>query len=120
MDLLSVGFDEARARLRELEALESGREARTAQSAIDAMRWDIERLLMITEALWSMLREQHGYSEVELFRRISEIDLRDGRLDGRVAPSPAQPCPHCGRKMTKHRPLCLYCGKPTVADPFAR
>ena len=87
---------------------------------VQRMRGDIERLLMITEALWGMVKEQHGYADEELFRRITEIDLSDGRADGRVAPSPAEMCSACGRKVAKHRPLCLYCGHPLVADPFAR
>ena len=84
------------------------------------VRADIERLLMMCEALWDILREQHGYSDEELFRRITEIDLRDGRADGRVAPSPPVHCEACGHVVSKHRPICLYCGKPMVKDLFAR
>ena len=113
-------FNEARMRLQESESTAASGEARRAMTSVDSLRWDVERLLMITEALWGMVREQHGYTDVELFKRIAEIDLRDGRLDGRVAPTPPNDCPHCGRRMTKHRPLCLFCGKPTVTDPFQR
>lgn len=84
------------------------------------VRADIERMMMICEALWDILREQHGYSDEELFRRITEIDLRDGRADGRVAPSPPVHCEACGHVVSKHRPICLYCGKPMLKDPFAR
>ncbi len=94
--------------------------AERAKSAVAETRHDIERLLMITEALWGILKEQHGYTDEELFRRITEIDLRDGRADGRVAATPVPPCPHCGRLTAKHRPLCIYCGKPMVTDPFQR
>ena len=87
---------------------------------LQRMRGDIERLLMIAEALWSMVQEQHGYTDEELFRRITEIDLSDGRADGRVAPSPPAACPACGRRVSRRHTLCLYCGRPMVSDPFAR
>ena len=35
--------------------------------AAEFMQSDIERLLMITEALWSMVKEHHGYTDDELF-----------------------------------------------------
>ena len=91
-----------------------------AKTIAQAARADIERLLMITEALWQILKEQHGYTDAELFRRITEIDLRDGRADGRVAPSPPRKCPHCDRVMVKNRPICIFCGKPSLVDPFER
>ncbi len=87
---------------------------------VQRMRADIERLLMIAEALWTMVQEQHGYTDDELFRRITEIDLADGRADGRVAPSPPALCPACGKRVSRRHPLCVYCGKPMVTDPFAR
>jgi hypothetical protein len=78
------------------------------------------RLLMITEAFWTLLKEQHGYTDTDLAKLIAEIDLRDGRLDGRVASGPPQPCPYCGHTLAKKRPFCIYCGKPVAPDPFAR
>jgi hypothetical protein len=94
--------------------------ASEARSFALAARADIERVLMITEALWQILKEKHGYTDAELFRRITEIDLRDGRADGRVAPSPPRRCPHCDRVMVKHRPVCIFCGMPSMVDPFER
>ena len=94
--------------------------AREAQSDVGAVKFDIERLLMITEALWLMLKEQHGYEDAELAKRIEEIDLRDGRLDGRVEKSKPPECPDCKRISTKNRPVCLYCGTPIQGDTFSR
>ena len=36
-------------------------EAREAKTETDLMRADIERLIMITEALWTLLKKEHGY-----------------------------------------------------------
>ncbi len=80
----------------------------------------VERLMLITEALWSILREQHGYGEKELLRRIVEIDMKDGKLDGRVAPSPPETCPKCSRVTSRLRICCMFCDEPRIVDPFAR
>ena len=75
---------------------------------------------MITEALWTILKEKHGYGDDELVRRIEEIDFRDDKLDGRVAPSPPKPCPKCNQPLAKRRLSCIYCGTVTTRDPFER
>ena len=88
---------------------------------IDVLKLYVERLSMITEALWNILKEKHGYSDDELMERITEIDLRDGRLDGRAASNETLTCPQCKRMhVAKHRPLCLYCGATISNEPFSR
>lgn len=112
-------YDEFRGRGSSGDGGASARADRAAEET-RAMRSDMERALMICEALWTMLKEQHGYTDEDLFRRVMEIDLRDGRADGRVAPSAPASCPHCGHVVSKHRAVCLYCGKAMMVDPFSR
>jgi hypothetical protein len=80
----------------------------------------VERLLLVTEALWTILKEQHGFDEQDLLRRIVQIDLKDGRLDGRVAASPPEACPKCQRPVSRKSVRCMFCGEPMLFDPFAR
>ena len=94
--------------------------AREAKSEVEFLKFDVERLLMITEALWGILKEKHGYDDDELIRRIEEIDLRDDRLDGRVAPTAPPPCPKCNHPLTRKRVFCVYCGTVVSRDPFER
>ena len=95
-------------------------EARRANSDIAHLRADIERLFMISEALWIILKEKHGYSDEELIRHVEDIDLRDGRLDGDQGKAEPRDCPECGRTLQKQRPLCIYCGTPVDWGPFDR
>ena len=88
------------------------------QREIEELRKDMDRLLMINEAMWRILRERLQCTDAELVQRIHDIDLEDGHLNGRKGPSPARDCPHCGRPLSKHRPTCLYCGKPVEFLPF--
>jgi hypothetical protein len=104
----------------EMTAMGAQQTARNAEHAADMLRCDVDRLLMITEALWTFIKQQHGYQDEDLAKLITEIDLRDGKLDGRVAPTEPRTCPSCGRVLSKNRPVCLYCGKPAAVVPFER
>ncbi len=73
------------------------------------LRDDLERLYLITQALWTLLKEEHHYSDEELMLRIEELDLADGRRDGRAAPE-TRDCPKCGRKQARSRESCVFCG----------
>lgn len=98
----------------------ASQEASRARSENEEIKFDVEKLLMITEALWTILKEQLGYDDDELIRRVQEIDMRDGRLDGKVAPSVNPACPECGRTLIGKRPKCLYCGVEVKRDLFER
>ena len=94
--------------------------AREAKTEVEQLRADVERLTLLTEALWRMAKERWECADDDLVKRIHEIDLEDGKLDGRKATTPPRPCPHCQRTLVKHRALCLYCGKPVEFLPFER
>lgn len=100
---------------------EASRMAEDTRRDSEGLRFDIEKLFMITQALWTLLKEQHGYSDDDLIARIQQIDLQDGRLDGKVARTRVNPdCPQCGRKLIGKHPVCLYCGTEVALDPFDR
>ncbi|MCX7818989.1 MAG: hypothetical protein N2652_07280 [Kiritimatiellae bacterium] len=89
-------------------------------AAPEPWRFEIERLLRICEALWTFWKEPHGYTDEDLFRRVMEIDLHDGRANGRVGAAPVRECPHGHRPMTRGRPICMYCGRASAAGVFER
>ena len=94
--------------------------ANQAKTEVERLRADVERLLLISEALWTFLKEQHGYTDEQLVQRIEQIDLRDGKLDGKVAKQPQPVCPDCGRVIQRKRNRCQYCGTLIAIDPFER
>jgi hypothetical protein len=91
-------------------AQEASSEARRASTKAEQLQFDVDRLLMITEALWMIMKQQHGYDDTDLQRLVTQIDMRDGKLDGRVARSEPVKCPQCGKPLLKKRPRCIYCG----------
>jgi len=102
--------------------LSVGAKTHTAASDVQVGRLplDVERLLMITEALWEILKEKHGYTDDELMRRVALIDLRDGKLDGKVACAEPMQCPKCHRVLNKRHVRCIYCGVEVAQNPFQR
>jgi hypothetical protein len=83
-------------------------------------RLDVEKLFMITEAMWNILKEKHGYADEDLIRMVQDIDLRDGQLDGQVGKQPNPPCSNCGRILMGKQPTCMYCGAVSTRAPFER
>lgn len=67
----------------------------------------VERLSLMTVAALELL-EELGVSESKIARKMEEIDLRDGSLDGKMT-SPRQ-CPDCGNKVSTKRVTCYFCG----------
>jgi len=86
---------------------------------IRALKNEVDRLSIICEALWEMLAERHGLEEIDLVDKMTQIDLRDGKLDGKKdQKEPPRDCPRCKRTLLTDRPICLYCGEVTLPRPF--
>lgn len=53
---------------------------------------------------------------------MTEIDLSDGKLDGKVREQPGvSACASCGRTLSKRHARCFYCTAPNPsAKPFGK
>jgi hypothetical protein len=123
MDLfcvLSGEFARAQARQAGNAALAASHRASKASDEVEFLRADIEKLMMISEALWGILKEKHGYTDSELVRRVEQVDMKDGKLDGKVAKSLPKKCPSCDRTIQGKRSRCLWCGQRVTSKPFKR
>jgi len=69
----------------------------------------INRLALVSQAMWELLRERSNVTDKELADKILEVDLRDGQTDGRIAPTACE-CPNCHKPINSRRPTCVYCG----------
>jgi hypothetical protein len=99
----------------------AARTASEVRAQNEAIQFDVEKLLMITEALWLMMKQQHGYTDEQLVQMIQDIDLRDGKLDGKAGKSTETPtCPQCARPTNRRQSRCLYCGTVVPQKPFDR
>ncbi|MDD2600590.1 MAG: hypothetical protein PHO37_15430 [Kiritimatiellae bacterium] len=111
----------ARANRAQLAGEMAQRTATDVRMKNESIQFDIEKLFMITEALWEILKHQHGYTDEQLIEMIQDIDLRDGKLDGKVSKSIERPiCPECERTIIRNQARCLYCGTDAPQHPFER
>lgn len=91
------------------------------ESAREAVRLrkDVERLYMVVQAVWELVKERTDLEDKDLAERIREVDLRDGREDGKDATQTAvSVCVRCGRTLEKGSSLCLWCGATSNAGAF--
>ncbi len=68
----------------------------------------LDRLVLVVEAMWSLL-EESGYTKEQLAGRIAEMDRKDGVEDGRVTPARLK-CPSCGSVVMEGAGRCQICG----------
>jgi len=76
---------------------------------LNSVHEQLNRLYLITNAIWELLQEKFNLSEDELKQLILKIDSRDGKIDNKVASQP-EPCPSCQRPTLLKNKICIYCG----------
>lgn len=82
------------------------------EGELEMMNDRIAALALACQSLWELLQENTGISAAELDQKMEEIDLRDGFRDGKMTPK-TDSCSQCGRKTSRRRKKCIYCGNPT-------
>ena len=88
-------------------AVASAQRAKAEAPSVDAR---VDRLTLITCALWELLRDRSDLKEADLINKMREIDLRDGVEDGKVG-IPAVKCSSCGRTISAKDATCIYCAE---------
>lgn len=88
---------------------EAKTDAAQAANRVAELEASLQRMTLVSQALWELLRDHFEIPEQELLDKINEIDLRDGVLDQRITPK-VSPCPKCGRPVSAKNSSCYYCG----------
>jgi hypothetical protein len=106
---------ERRLRGLSFEADTTARGAGRTTDELARLQGDVERLTLACAAMWSLLKEQ-GHTDEQLAARMQELDLRDGKADGKLAPGVVT-CTGCGRKSRPDRKTCMYCSAELPRGP---
>ena len=84
-------------------------EAREARSTASDARDRLDRCALFMTALWSLAKEKLGITDEELMQRMHDLDMSDGRMDGKIREAPRE-CPKCHRLVAPRHSKCIYCG----------
>lgn len=95
------------------------RESTATKEALRRLEKHIAKILLINEAMWEILRDEHGYTDKMLEEKIKEIDLRDGVADNENRSREGSTCPSCGRNSPKRNKTCMYCGRELNCSLFS-
>ncbi|MCF6228756.1 MAG: hypothetical protein L3J82_08880 [Planctomycetes bacterium] len=98
------------------QARDARHDGATAHRKAETLKLDIEdamaRQALIIRSLLTLL-ERKGLTNDDEFRAlVNEVDLSDGKLDGKYAPE-AKPteCPKCLKVNGRRAIKCMYCGE---------
>ncbi len=117
----AAGTAQARASASAAEAAARRSESKAGQiqSDLALLNERLDKLVLLSMAMWSLLQEQTALTEQQLTDRAQDIDLRDGVLDGKITQSVVQKCDNCGRAMSRRHRRCLFCGGVSLSEtPF--
>lgn len=71
----------------------------------------IDGLALVCQALWELVRQETGLQDADIAKKVAEVDLRDGKRDGRIMAKPVS-CAKCGRPTPTRQRTCIFCGAP--------
>lgn len=91
------------------KASEANIKSRRNANDIAILEEKIDALSLACHAMWEILQQKHGVTVKELENMIEELDLKDGKLDGKLDLN-VKNCPDCGHKLNKRHTNCFYCG----------
>ena len=94
--------------------------AQTARSDVEFLRHEVDRLYLVTEALWRLLKDEHGYADASLAQLVAAIGAEHARERSNPEGRPQPPCEKCGRQLGRRQPKCIWCGAERILDVFGR
>ena len=94
--------------------LDSRKNGETLHKEVQRLDSKIDGLALICQALLEILQEKAELSEKEIVEKIKEIDLRDGREDGKLTGKMSS-CSKCKRPAHSRQRTCMYCGTAIIA-----
>jgi hypothetical protein len=101
-----------------MNASDAREAARNAQDKANEIRDRFDHLTLVCMAMWELMKES-GVTDEQLAAKVKDLDLADGKLDGKYKPCLVSQCPQCGHVMSRRHSKCLYCGHENLeTKPF--
>ena len=117
MDPFYGSFFHSDVSIRDVNAVQD--EARRGDANLAAevqkLNQQVQKLQLVSRALCELLSENSSIPTAAIVERIQEIDLRDGKLDGKYVEGVIH-CSACKRPGRVSRGNCMYCGEALKGD----
>jgi hypothetical protein len=94
-------------------AIDANNAARRAENALARLEDVADRQALVIRTLLTACEKAGLFNEQQFRELMNEVDLSDGRLDGKFKPQVApRECPNCQKVNGKRAMTCMYCGAP--------
>ena len=102
-------YQQEQIREAQTDAMKANTKVDEFSNRVREMEVTINRMALACQAMWEVLRARTGITEQELLDKMHEVDLRDGKADGKMTPVIIN-CPACGKPSNSRHSQCMYCG----------
>ncbi len=100
------------------QAAAASKKAVDLKAEVRELRRIVNKLMLVTQALWEIIAKTNQLDNKLLIKKVNEVDLRDGKLDGKLKRA-VKKCASCGRTLHREHSKCLYCGSQNLqTGPF--
>ncbi len=89
------------------------RAKRQTNYELDGIDQRIDRLTLLCEAMWELMRQTTGLTDEHLAHKVAQLDATDGRTDLKRAKT-STAC-GCGAMVPAKSMMCQFCGAPAPA-----
>lgn len=79
------------------------------QDDVKVLQKNVDHLLVINQALWELVKEKTGLTDIELQSKMLEVETAHGGGESKITVA-VRKCPKCSKTMHPKHTKCLYCG----------
>lgn len=108
LDFLWNASQDAQQHETQRQVAKSEETALDAKARVTLLEHKLERLTLVTEALWEIVKHETGRKDADLIAIMTDLDLSDGKRDGKHR-RPAAKCHQCGKVFQRAHARCMYC-----------
>ena len=92
-------------------AVDAQNAATRAENALTNLQDGLDRQALVIRTLLTACEKAGLFNEAQFRELLDEVDISDGRLDGKFRPQPSpRDCPSCSKVNSKRAVSCMYCG----------
>ncbi len=92
---------------------------RIAELSAHNVEGRLQTLALANQAMWEILSQKCGVTEEDLVNKMTEIDQRDNKSEGKVSGNFEATCPNCNKRILGNHLKCVWCGaKVPMRSPF--